>query len=418
MKNVELRCQNLLLDFPETETFDFIIAQGFLFLGAPASYAERLMQICGKCLSPSGLAYISFNTLPGWHIKRISRDMMRFHSRDAGSGAERIARAREIMAIAAANPPGQSSPYSTAVGQIAASLSYFQDWFLTHDDLAPFNDAVYFEDFIRHSQAHQLRYLGGARPFMDLFQQMPAALQAKLRTFTSDPVLLEQYADFIWGIQYRDAVLCRSDCPAKGKIGAQAVQEMFIAARLQEQPFAADKQRPGDARFWHPHKKREIVANEPGLIAMLRLLAKSWPRRSVDCRILDAAELLVAARGPSAASSTKASLADLVLSSYRAEIIELWTRPTDFIAMSPTRPRVTPLARAQAQSGGAIVNLRHGEFGLSEPQALKLLPLMDGTRDRAALLAELATPAQGASKEQVLDGILSTLSNASLLMSE
>ena len=32
-------------------------------------------------LTPNGVAYVSYNVFPGWHMRGVVRDMMRFHSR-------------------------------------------------------------------------------------------------------------------------------------------------------------------------------------------------------------------------------------------------------------------------------------------------------------------------------------------------
>jgi SAM-dependent methyltransferase len=47
--------------------FDYVIAHG-LFSWIPAAAQQRLFAICQRHLSPHGIAYISFNTLPGWSL--------------------------------------------------------------------------------------------------------------------------------------------------------------------------------------------------------------------------------------------------------------------------------------------------------------------------------------------------------------
>jgi hypothetical protein len=54
-----------------------------------------------------------------------------------------------------------------------------------------------------------------------------------------------------------------------------------------------------------------------------------------------------------------------------------------------TRPVASALARLQAERGLPLTNLRHGRVILDE-FSLRLLRLLDGTRDRDALLAMLS----------------------------
>ena len=53
----------------------------------------------------------------------------------------------------------------------------------------------------------------------------------------------------------------------------------------------------------------------------------------------------------------------------------------------PDRPVASPLARLQARTRDSVTTLLHTHVGIADVNALRLLPLVDGTRDRAALAA-------------------------------
>jgi methyltransferase-like protein len=358
-------------------------------------------------------------------VKRVSRDMMLFHARGAPTSAQRVARAREMLAMASKNPPPETTPYSKVVEMLSTAVAAYPDWYLEHDELGLVNDPVYFEDFIRHARSHELRYVAGAQQQMNVFQQLPVPVRHRIKTFTSDPVALEQYADFLWGTQYRDTVLCRADAPAVANSGLLAVQKMSVAAWLIEQPLQASSQTASGVRFLITRQNREIVVSDPRLSAVLRLLARNWPHS------VPFGDLLTAFSAGSAASDDKRHadfLASQILAWYMATVVELWTRPTDFIAKSPARPKVTPLARLQAKTAAPIVNLRHEECRFADPFLHPFVLLMDGTRDRDALLAGLThiirqTPSRNAASavpsplqiQSLCDNVLTTLSNQSLL---
>ncbi len=60
------------------------------------------------------------------------------------------------------------------------------------------------------------------------------------------------------------------------------------------------------------------------------------------------------------------------------------------VALEPgERPKVSPLARWQAAQGPAITSLAYMTVRMEEPAARLLITLLDGTRDRAAIRAEL-----------------------------
>jgi hypothetical protein len=56
---------------------------------------------------------------------------------------------------------------------------------------------------------------------------------------------------------------------------------------------------------------------------------------------------------------------------------------------SSKRPQASPLARLQVRDQDEIANLRHATVPVPDELAGRLLALLDGTRDRAALLAAL-----------------------------
>src|SRR5690606_28563248 len=59
--------------------FDFIIAHG-LHSWVPPDTQGHIIRVCKENLSPNGVAYVSYNTYPGWNLVNSVRDMMRYHT--------------------------------------------------------------------------------------------------------------------------------------------------------------------------------------------------------------------------------------------------------------------------------------------------------------------------------------------------
>src|SRR5581483_2509905 len=102
--NIELRCQNILDFSPDAGSFDYIIAHG-VYSWVPREVRDKLLEIVARHLAPNGLAYVSYNTLPGWHLRQVFRDLTQFHARRAREDdiPDRISRAREMIAFSAGN---------------------------------------------------------------------------------------------------------------------------------------------------------------------------------------------------------------------------------------------------------------------------------------------------------------------------
>ena len=61
--------------------FDYIIAHG-VYSWVPENVRNKVMEICSSNLSENGIAYISYNTFPGWHIRSIVREATQFHCKN------------------------------------------------------------------------------------------------------------------------------------------------------------------------------------------------------------------------------------------------------------------------------------------------------------------------------------------------
>ncbi len=79
---LDLLCADLTNScFDELGTFDYIIAHG-MFSWVTEAVREIIFRICSEYSKTTGLAYISFNVLPGWHIRRIVREFLLNASQD------------------------------------------------------------------------------------------------------------------------------------------------------------------------------------------------------------------------------------------------------------------------------------------------------------------------------------------------
>src|SRR4029079_13501853 len=57
--------------------FDYVIAHG-VYSWVSDETQHALLKLCGQRLRPHGVAYVSYNTYPGWHMRGMIRDMMNY----------------------------------------------------------------------------------------------------------------------------------------------------------------------------------------------------------------------------------------------------------------------------------------------------------------------------------------------------
>jgi len=122
LRNVELRRQDLM-DFGEGDgPFDYILCHG-VYSWVPPAVQDRILSICKRKLTPRGLATISYNVYPGWHLSGAVRDILRYGARGAGGPAEQVKRAMEFLGFVARSVFEPDSPYGQAVRAAAESLA-------------------------------------------------------------------------------------------------------------------------------------------------------------------------------------------------------------------------------------------------------------------------------------------------------
>jgi predicted O-methyltransferase YrrM len=88
-------CDILELEPERIGQFDYIIVHG-VYSWVPVVVREKILHLLGQCLTPQGIAYVSYNVLPGWRMRGGVRDLLLYVTRDAVS-----AEAKYTTAIAA-----------------------------------------------------------------------------------------------------------------------------------------------------------------------------------------------------------------------------------------------------------------------------------------------------------------------------
>jgi len=87
--NVELVEGDLREIGPSLGAFDYVIAHGF-YSWVPADVRDAFIAMLGRQLAPGGLAFISYNVLPGCFVRRIGWDAIRMNIPADASPTERL----------------------------------------------------------------------------------------------------------------------------------------------------------------------------------------------------------------------------------------------------------------------------------------------------------------------------------------
>jgi len=402
LDHVTLVEEDLAALAPEHGEFDFIIAHG-VYSWVPPPARDALFALAAERLAPDGIFYVSFNVLPGCRLRQAAWDVLHHHVDHIDDARARLDAARQLARLVADG--GTATLESDqAVRAEFRSIAQRTDSELCHDDLAVPNEPVLFDAFASHAERHGLRYLAEAEYATMGVTGISSDAQQYLATL--DPVAREQYLDFIRLRRFRQSLLVRGDAPSDPRTSAERVRAMHVSATWELANVAANGGVHKSARSLDPASGGggpvrklldELVAAQPAALAIASL------ERRFDLR------------------SSLRPLETILVQACAAGLVELDVQPPALTAAVPERPVASPLARLQARSRDQVSTLLHTTVGIADANALKLLPLVDGTRDRAALAAALrpaGIPIEPSRAADFVDYALQKFARLGLLMAE
>jgi SAM-dependent methyltransferase len=374
LKNVTLVSQSFESWWPEPESFDYVIAHG-VYSWVAQDERDRLLAICRAALSQDGVAYVSYNALPGGHVRQAMRDMLLFHTADLAPELQmKVPQARALLQFLREGAP--ENEQGALMRREAERMLAQSDASLLHDQLAPFNDPVYFYEFAAHAARHALQYLAEA----DFFEmQIGAASEQTVRALmgVENVVRREQYLDFLKGRMFRQTLLCRAEVPIDRTPHPEVIERLAVSTQAEPQ---GEPGADGAQAFAGPTGSM-LTTDHPLVIDALKRAASAWPAA------LWVRDLL----GPDATPEDRRALCDALLRSYAANLVALHVHPPRPASTPGDAPQATALARHQARAGETVTNLRHASVRIEDDLGRRLVTLLDGSRDRAALAAELRT---------------------------
>jgi SAM-dependent methyltransferase len=381
--NVEFRRRSIIDLDERIGRFDYVICHG-VYSWVPREVREGILAVCRRHLSPNGVAYISYNTYPGWHLRAQVREMMGFHAGRFQGAEQRIAQARALLDFLIEATDGHDGLYQQLLREELERVRDRPDSYLFHEHLEEHNEPEYFHRFMTGAANAGLAYLGEAR-FGDM---LPLAFSREVRDtlarIAPDIIHMEQYLDFLRNRLFRRTLLCHREVRLEREIDGQRLSRFRLLS-----PLAPTEPDPdGGTRFAHSEGSR-ITVYDAFEAAVLERLGNAWPA-SVPCPELaaEARRRVADASGPSEDDLSVA--AGLALRLLSAGLLDIRSAPDRFRREAGERPRACALARLQARDGGVVTNLRHQSVHL-EPLELRVLPWLDGSRDRSDLARDLAS---------------------------
>jgi methyltransferase-like protein/2-polyprenyl-3-methyl-5-hydroxy-6-metoxy-1,4-benzoquinol methylase len=391
--NIELRRLDAMELSEQVGTFDYIICHG-VFSWVPSEVQDAILGACRDCLSEKGMAYISYNTYPGWHMRGMIRDMMQYHVRNFEDPTKQIAQAKALLRFLADSTGGSDTPYAKFLQSELKILDRHSGSYLFHEHLEQVNEPFYFHQFFDRAAQVGLQYVGDAQLSTMWIDNLPQKASETLSKLAPQIQQREQYADFVSNRTFRHSVICHPGAGVNRSIDEVRTRQMRYRGRFkiegekQEIPLSPKV----EVAFSNANGRTIRTADTHTKVALAEL-AQTWPAsRSVDDlytvakKRAGADTIMDAARDGAARVQLANNLNHLIVMG----LLDFSFAADRFATTVEDKPTAFQLARLQSETDKNVSTLSHAIVSLSDASRF-LIRYIDGTRDRDALVGVLRT---------------------------
>jgi SAM-dependent methyltransferase/methyltransferase-like protein len=388
LANIRLVHGNITEIGTDWGTFDYIIAHG-LYSWVPPEVQHQILALCRKLLAPQGIAFVSYNALPGGHLRNMLREMMLFHVRGFEAPGERVQQAQALVRfLAQAREP--RDVYRIWLEDELTSILDHDEGHLFHDELADLNEPLYFNQFIERAAEHGLQFLSEADYFEMFDHSFNASARTTLKSLAPNRNFREQYLDFLKCRRFRQTLLCHKEATLQLEPLAEKVSGFLVSSLAQCAESNPDLGAGASVVYKTP-KGARCETDFPLGKAALAILGPAWPMPLPFPDLLQQATMRLNKAGIAQAcdEQARASLAGFLLQLYSAGVVEFRSHSPPVFRTVSNRPVVSPVARWQVTHGDSVTTLFHIAVKVEDEIGQSLLEWLDGTQDRQALSERL-----------------------------
>ncbi len=399
LNNIALEKMDILEVSRDFGEFDYIITHG-IYSWVPEPVREKILDICHSNLADEGVAYISYNAYPGCHMRNMMREMIAFHLREVDQPVEQINEARAFVKFLAESE-GEPAVYKLFLEKQFEDITARSDGAFYHDDLSAMNQPFYFHHFMADAGRHGLQYLSEANIQDIQIGGFAPQVASALRALGNQSIIAkEQYLDFLKGKQFRQTLVCHQSKTLNRDPQPELMQSFFATSSARPARAKPDL-RSNAVEAFTGKNGAAMQTGYPLAKAAIFALCEAYPQALGFSELLKKSLQLLGFFAHQQAQYADA-LGKILLQTYEAGLIDLQSYQPRLTVTANDYPVASPLARLQIASGNpSVTNLRHESIKVEDGMSKQLLSLLDGTRDRAALIKDLHKDAQVATSEDL-----------------
>jgi len=385
LKNCEIRQMDILDLQDEGFRFDYIITHG-MYSWSPPEVRHKILELSSRLLSPRGVAYISFNALPGWRMRGMLRDMLLYQVRDIASPPGKLEAAQNYLDFLEAGIDGSQSAHGDYLKVEIERIRHAHPSYLYHEYLETYNEPVLLKDFINAANEHALDYVCD----IDLALQFPAfagEAAEQLVGYIEDPVEQLQQLDFLLNRNFHQSLLCHK---AQQPLRFPELEKMRDFAWIADlrPPRKLELRRSKAVPFTHAEGHKYEVFH-PLAKAGLALLAESFPVPVAFTELASRAQHWVSGDGGDDFAGREGDMLNELFWLYAKGIIHARPAELSDAFITPLPWQMDAVARLGILRGDDhIPTIHHASIYLDQ-FAARVIRYLDGKTDKEMLLNRL-----------------------------
>jgi methyltransferase-like protein/ubiquinone/menaquinone biosynthesis C-methylase UbiE len=387
LKNILLKEMSITDITEKLGQFDYIIAHGILSW-VPKDVQDKIFEVSSKNLTKNGIAYISYNTFPGWNLIKSIREMMLYHTSRFESPSEKAVEARRLLNFIKEGNVEKDGAYAKIIQKEIENLQDSGDSYLIHDHLEENNEPFYFHNFMVKADKNNLQYLGDSFIPSMFIGNMPDETVEILKTIGNDIVRTEQYMDFIRNRRFRSTLLCHKDAKINRSLKPKVMEQFYIKTKLipVESPSSIDLTSNKPVMFKNT-KGANITVSSPAAISVLLYLHE----KQISVAVKDVVQE-VKKRLPK--TSDKKLLDEVIcndlLDMLLRNAISINSFPADYTIKVSDKPKASELSKYQARTANWVTSQRLEKINIDVFNRV-LIQHLDGQNNIDTIIDKMIT---------------------------
>lgn len=380
--------------------FDYVICHG-VYSWVSERVQDRILELSRSVLAPSGIAFVSFNTLPGWSARRIVRDMLRRWVPE-GPADSMAASARELLALWGTHTP-ENGPLAAFIQHEIELLGRLSDKYLYFEHLVEHNQAFRLEEFVASADRFGLSYLGDADVASMTAAQLGDEGQAAVEALGLEPIAVEQLLDDMTVRFFRRALLCRDVDRPSAPPDHRVLHGAWVSGDMTIDELSVDLDAGGGGTIDLALIDADgavLRPDDPHTAALLWVIAEHRPVGLPVVRVAVEAAARLGVEADAAFIDESLEVLHALVLRGRLDVGRHHRGLSESIT---TAPRTTPLARYQASKERRVITTGRHEHFAADRMDIVLLRSLDGEHGHDDLVAEVRSAQATGELEVTID---------------